>query len=224
VETFGVPVAISNGWGDDRGPAEWTADEREQILELFRRRLQQPERVRYLTTDPLAAMQGDPLPAVEPGLVNWALAARGSQATASSEDAPRYPASGVIDGVRDDQGWGTGHGWASHAEPRPPWLEVTFPQPRPIRRFVVITYHHDDGINTAQMWGVRDYELQVRDSRTDAWKTVVTESQGRAVRVRVHDLPQPVEVKAFRIVVHRATPFDGRARLLQLEAWGPDGK
>ena len=141
VETFGVPVAISNGWGDDRGPAEWTADERDQILELFRRRLQQPERVRYLTTDPAVAMQGDPLPAAEEGLVNWALAARGSQATASSEDAPRYPAAGAIDGVRDEQGWGTGHGWASQAEPRPHWLQITFPQPRPIRRFVVITYH-----------------------------------------------------------------------------------
>jgi hypothetical protein len=53
---------------------------------------------------------------------------------------------------------------------------------------------------------------------------VATESHGRAVKVRVHDLPQPVEVKALRIVVHRATPSDSRARLLQLEAWGPEGK
>jgi hypothetical protein len=224
VETFGVPVAISNGWGDDRGPAEWTAKERDEILELFRRRLQQKERVRYLTTDPLAAMQGDPLPVAEEGLVNWASAARGSRATASSEDAPRYPAAGVIDGVREERGWGTGHGWASQAQPRPHWLQVTFSQPRPIRRFVVITYHHDDGINTAQMWGVRDYEIQVRDGRADAWKTVVTESQGRAVKVRVHNLPQPVEAAAFRILIHHPTPFDARARLLQLEAWGPEGK
>lgn len=222
VETFGVPVAISNGWGDDRGPAEWTAKERDQILALFRLRLQQPERVRYLTADPLLAMQGDPLPKAEAGQVNWALAARGSRVTASSEDAPRYPAAGAVDGVRDEQGWGSGHGWASQAEPRPHSLQVTFPQPRPIRRFVVITYHHDDGFNTAPVWGVRDYEIQVQDGRRDTWTTVVAESQGRAVKVRVHDLPQPIEVKAFRIVVHRAAPQDGRARLLQLEAWGPD--
>jgi hypothetical protein len=223
VETFGVPVAISNGWGDDLGPSEWKTEQRDQILTLFRQRLQQTERVRYLTTDPLQAMQGDPLPAAEEGVVNWALASRGSQVKASSEDAPQYPATGAIDGVRETTGWGKGHGWASNAEPRPHWLQVTFPQTRPIQRFVVITYHHDDGANTAAVWGVRDYELQVRDGRADTWTTIATESQGRAVRVRVHELPQPVAVKDFRIVVQRVAPPDGRARLLQVEAWGPGG-
>jgi hypothetical protein len=90
-------------------------------------------RYRYLNADPLQALQGDPLPAAEAGLANWALAARGSRALAS-------------------------------------------------------------------------------------------ESQGRAVKVRVHDLPQPVEVKEFRLVVQKVAPADGRARWLQLEAWGPDGR
>lgn len=224
VEAFGVPVAISNGWGDDRGPAEWTAEQRDQVLELFRRRLQQAARVRYLTADPLQALQGDPLPPTDEGLVNWALAARGSQATASSQDAPGYPAAGAIDGVRDTTGWGAGHGWASQAEPRPHWLQVTFSQPRPVKRFVVITYHHDDGANTAQVWGVRDYEIQVRDGRTSTWRTVAKESQGRTVMVRVHELPQAAEVKEFRIVVQKVAPPDGRARLLQVEAWGPGGR
>ncbi|NUQ61321.1 MAG: discoidin domain-containing protein [Pirellulales bacterium] len=223
VETYGTPVAISNGWGDDRGPSEWTPQQREQILALFHRRLQRAERVRYLAADPLQAQRGDPLPAAEAGLVNWALASRGSRAQASSEDAPRYPAAGAINGVRDTTDWGNGHGWASNAGPRPHWLQVTFTRPQPIRRFVVITYHHDDAASTAQVWGVKDYELQVRDGRTDAWRTVVTESQGRAVGVRVHDLPQAVEVKEFRIVVRQVAPADGRARLLQLEAWGADG-
>jgi len=192
-----------------------------RFCKLFRQRLQRGERVRYLAADPRQALQGDPLPVADAGLVNWALAARGSWATASSEDAPRYPAAGVIDGERDATGWGTGHGWASNPEPRPHWLQVTLAQPRSIKRFVVIAYHHDDGLNTAQVWGVRDYEIQVRDGRTDSWKTVATEAKSRAVKVRVHELPQPVETKEFRIVVQRVAPSDGRARLLQLEAWEP---
>jgi len=53
VTEFGAPVAISNGWEEDRGPHEWTLAEREQFLKLFRQRLARgPSHVRYLTTDP----------------------------------------------------------------------------------------------------------------------------------------------------------------------------
>ncbi len=52
VEHYGVPVAISNGWEDDRGPSEWTPQDREKILALFRQRLARKDRVRYLAVDP----------------------------------------------------------------------------------------------------------------------------------------------------------------------------
>jgi hypothetical protein len=52
VEHFGVPVAISNGWEDALGPSEWTPQDREKILALFRQRLAGKERVRYLTVAP----------------------------------------------------------------------------------------------------------------------------------------------------------------------------
>ena len=39
VRTFGVPVAISNGWGDDCGPSEWSPRQRDAFLRLFRERL-----------------------------------------------------------------------------------------------------------------------------------------------------------------------------------------
>jgi hypothetical protein len=51
VERYRVPVAISNGWNDDRGPSEWTDADREKILALFRWRLAQGPRVRYLPDD-----------------------------------------------------------------------------------------------------------------------------------------------------------------------------
>ena len=51
VEHYGIPVAIANGWGDDRGPWKWTAGQREQFLKLFRWRLHHGP-VRFLTADP----------------------------------------------------------------------------------------------------------------------------------------------------------------------------
>jgi hypothetical protein len=55
-----VPVAISNGWEDDRGPSEWTPSQRDDILRLFRERLQQTDRVRYLADDPAKLLNGAP--------------------------------------------------------------------------------------------------------------------------------------------------------------------
>lgn len=52
VERVGAPVAISNGWEDDRGPAEWKPEERDRILDLFRRRLTRKDRVRLLLEEP----------------------------------------------------------------------------------------------------------------------------------------------------------------------------
>jgi hypothetical protein len=228
VETFGVPVAISNGYGDDLGPWEWQPSQRDAILQLFRQRLKHPARVRFLTVDPQTLLDrrwppapGDPLPAPKPDEVNWALASNGARATASSQD-PRYPANGTIDGVRDDTGWGRGHGWASGAgQSLPQWLQVDFGQLRTVTQLVVISYQHEAGPETATKWGLREYQIQAWDAAAAGWKTVVTQSGGRAGKVRVHDLSPPLHTARLRIHVTRVAPPDGRARLLQLEAWGP---
>ena len=86
VEHYGVPVAISNGWGNDIGPWEWKPQDRERILALFRRRLTMGERVRYLTMEPngagcCRAIRYRRRPSAR---VNWALAGQGGRATASS--------------------------------------------------------------------------------------------------------------------------------------------
>ncbi len=231
VETFGVPVAISNGWGDDRGASEWTTEQREAFLGLFRKRLTRRDRVRYLSEDPHKLLArtlhppapGDPLPVPTPGSVNWASAARGARATASSEEAPRFPASGAIDGVRDDTGWGSGHGWASAAGAAlPQWLQVDFPQPRTVNQFIVITYQRETSTETATKWGIQNYEVQAWDAESGQWKTLVQETQNRAVKVRVHTLPQPIRTQKVRLLVTRVAPSDQRARVLQLEVWGPE--
>ena len=233
VENFGVPVAISNGWEDDRGPAEWTAAERDQFLTLFRKRLAMTDRVRFLTDDPArilatrpdAPAAGDRLPEASEAGVNWALAASGSQASASSQQtgpAQNWPAAGVIDGVRDDLGWGAGHGWASEfGQPLPQWLEVRFPTPRIIEQFCIVTFQTQLGTENAAKWGVMDYVIEVWDGEGQQWKAVVEENRGRTMKNRVHKLAAPVRTERFRVVIHGVAPADGIARLMQVEAWGP---
>jgi len=233
VERFGAPVAISNGWGDGRGPSEWQPWERDAVLRLFRHRLRSGPRTRMLLADPEMLLAdspdrgaaGDPLPTPGPGEVNWASAEHGSRAAASSEDdygGGTWGPSGVIDGIRDDTGWGSGNGWASKVgQPLPQWLEIDFGRPRALTRFVVITYQSENTTETAAKWGVRNYDVQARQPHRHTWRTLVHEAGGRAVKVRVHHLPRPVCADRIRIVVRDVAPLDGAARLLEFEAWGP---
>jgi hypothetical protein len=232
VRQFGVPVAISNGWGDDCGPSEWTPRQRDAFLRLFRERLKMKQGVRFLSDDPGTltsrapdhCVPGDAIPEPAPGEVNWALVSNGSRATASSHDVSgkaAWPASGAIDGRHDDAGWGAGHSWASKAgEPLPQWLEVDFGQERAVSRFVVITYQKEQSEETAGKWGVQDYALEAWDQRKQKWKALATGASEFPSKVRVHQLPKPVRTDRFRIVVTAVAPLDGQARLLQVEAWG----
>jgi F5/8 type C domain-containing protein len=230
VERFGVPVAISNGWGDDRGPSEWSPRERDRILRLFRERLSMADRVRCLEEDPAGLLagapdrsaDGDPIPEPAPGEANWALASRGARASSSSEEGGgRFPPAGAIDGVRDSGGWGAGHGWASRGgEPLPQWIAVDFAAPREVRMFVVITYQGDKAGDTARRWGLTDYRIEVPGGSPGSWTAIVREDRGRAVKTRVHVLPSPLRLERFRLVADDVTPLDGQARVLQVEAWG----
>jgi hypothetical protein len=233
VRTFGVPVAISNGWGDDCGPSEWSPCQRDTILRLFRERLRLKHPVRFLSNDPAKLIScapdrpvpGDAIPQPAAGEINWALAANGSHATASSQDLignAGWPASGAIDGLRDDAGWGTGHGWASKGgEPLPQWLEVDFGQERAIHHFVIVTYQKENSTETAGKWGVRDYTINVWDQQKHKWKPLVAATAESPGKVRVHQLTKPALTDRFRILITKVAPLDGQARLLQVEAWGP---
>jgi hypothetical protein len=256
VRTYQKPVAISNGWGDDRGASEWTGEERDRFLALFRERLKSGPATRWAKTNPAIVLAtapvesgaaslkiggiadssslqiagiadpllGDELPVPSPGERNWALASEGSTASASSETNDQYGvwrASGVIDGVRDDTGWTTGHGWVSEGgQPLPQWVEVNFPSEREVSRFVVVTYHKLDSTDTASKWGVTNYRIEAWDAAAGSWKTAVTEIASRTVKTRVHTLKKPLKTTKFRVVALNVAPQDGRARLLQVEAWG----
>jgi hypothetical protein len=230
VENFAAPVAISNGWEDDRGPSEWTAEERDRLLGLFRKRMAMSDRVRFLRDDPAKLLatapgvlpQGDTLPEPDSDGVNWALAKNGGRASASSEHASaagKWSASGVIDGIRDDTEWSVGHGWASQSAV-PQWIQIDLAKPRDIATFAVVTYQAKAGTETAAKWGVKDYTIEVWDAAARQWKKVVEENRGRTMKNRVHRLAQPIRVEKFRVVVSQSASGDGIARLLQVEAWG----
>jgi hypothetical protein len=235
VESYGTPVAISNGWGDGRGPSEWRPWERSGILGLFRSRLHQGPRVRYLGSDPAVLLEdsperpapGDAIPEPGPDEANWALASNGSRAQASSVDdygGGDWGPAGVIDGIRDGSRWGNGGGWAAKiGEPLPQWLEIDLGAPRLIRRFVVVTYQHEGSAETVAKWGVRDYRIEAFDDASGGWRTMALESGGRMAKARVHEPAHPMVTSRIRIVVTRVAPLDGAARLLELEAWGPKG-
>jgi hypothetical protein len=229
VDHFGTPVAISNGFGDDEGPSEWSPKYREAVLKLFQERLTKTP-VRFLTEDPKillvtspeAPPPSDPIPAPAPGEENWALASNGAKATASSVlDAANFAPKGLIDGIRDDTNWSRGHGWASQpVHPLPQWVEIAFSQPRSVSRFVVISYadkHDPSSVNT---WGVENYDIEIWDSSSNSWKLVVSEKQNRVMINRVHVLERPIQTSKFRLLIKNVAPFDDIARLLQVEAWG----
>ncbi len=192
------------------------------------------ERVRYLTDDPQKLLatspdvlpQGDPLPEPAEAGVNWALARHASRAVASSEEQANYgawTAAGVIDGLRDEAGWSRGHGWVSKSgEPLPQWIAIEFSQPRQISTLAVVTFQTTTGDETAAKWGVKNYTIEIWDTASQQWRQVVDENQGRTMKNRVHRLAQPVTTEKIRVVVTQVAPPDNMARLLQVEAWGPN--
>lgn len=52
VREYQAPVAISNGWGNDKGFSELTADQQERVLELFAWRKGHPTRLKWFVSLP----------------------------------------------------------------------------------------------------------------------------------------------------------------------------
>ncbi|MGB5873544.1 MAG: hypothetical protein WBG01_00915 [Bacteroidota bacterium] len=48
VRAFGAPVAVSNGWGENRGVSRYSEEEIRKLIELFREKKAQPGRVKWI--------------------------------------------------------------------------------------------------------------------------------------------------------------------------------
>jgi len=48
MKTFGAPVAISNGWGENKGINQYSEQEIQKVMQLFQLRKEQRSRVRWI--------------------------------------------------------------------------------------------------------------------------------------------------------------------------------
>ena len=105
------------------------------------------------------------------GRANVALAANGATATASSTYGGGFEPSGMIDGDREGQSWGSGGG-LNDATPDewPDWVEVAFAGTRTINEVDVFSVQDDYGAPTAptagmtfSLYGLTDFAVEYWD-------------------------------------------------------------
>jgi RHS repeat-associated protein len=161
------------------------------------------------------------------GRANFALAAAGATASASSKlDDNRAPA-GAIDGDRAGHNWGAGGGWHdSTPNSFPDWLAVDFGGPKTVDEIDVFsvqdTYSSPQEPSEAAaftQYGLVDFDVQRWDGSN--WVTV----PGGAVRgnnlVWRRLKFAPVTTQKIRLLVHAGQA--SHSRVAELEAWGPAG-
>lgn len=112
--------------------------------------------------------------------VNWALAANGGTATASSTYSSAYDPSYAINGDQQGLTWNVSGGWNDNTvRTYPDWLLVTFSEIRPVSRVVVYSVQDNylapstpiDGM-TGTKYVLTDFMIEVYVN--NAWKTVAT--------------------------------------------------
>ncbi len=213
-QEYGLSQGLSDGYGNYTGPAKMKPALLDEVIGLFLKNVtSKRQRTKYLVS------YSDLIPEPQIGEQNWALASNGSVASASSIYSKVYGPAGVINGNRQDEGWGQGNGWASNPDlPMPQWLEVNFNESRNISRFIISTVEQN-GFRGSLKWAVRNYEIQYWSETQNQWVTVVTESMDKVSKTRVHTLNKPLETTRFRVHITKSSP-DNTARLLEVEAWG----
>jgi hypothetical protein len=153
---------------------------------------------------------------------NFALAANGGVATASSTYGPGFLPSTLIDNRRSGAGWGAGGGWNdATAGTFPDWIEIDFNGARTIDRAVVYSVQ-DDYLNpveptdsmTFTLRGIRDFTVQGFDGSN--WVALATVSGNNLVKRSVTFTPFVTD--RIRIVVTNALAT--WSRITEVEAWG----
>jgi hypothetical protein len=170
-----------------------------------------------------------PTPPVLPP-VNYALAANGATALASSTLDPMRAPLAAINGDRRAIHWGsdpsTGSGWHDSSDNTyPDWLEVRFAGSRLIDAIKV--YGVQDSVFAPQeptealgstRFGLVDFELQYWTGA--AWATLPGTSVTGNNKVQRAFTFAPVTTDRVRLLVTKA--LAGYSRLAELEAWGPE--
>jgi hypothetical protein len=145
-------------------------------------------------------------------LVNWALAARGATARASSEhESGQYNAATVLQGETTGARWAHGGGWNDNTlQAYPDWLEIQLAEPRTVRAVKVYTYDPVD------RYGLRDFMIQA--GVDGEWRDLATivDNLSRVIAVRV----PPTRTARLRLWITATHGANDYSRVVAVEVWG----
>jgi hypothetical protein len=153
---------------------------------------------------------------------NFALAANGGVATASSTNGPGFLPSTVIDNRRSGAGWGAGGGWNDATSGTfPDWIEIDFNGVKTIDRAVVYSVQ-DDYLNpveptdsmTFALRGIRDFTVQGFNG--SSWVTLATVTGNNLVKRSVTFVP----FATSRLRINITNALASWSRITEVEAWG----
>jgi len=153
---------------------------------------------------------------------NFALAANGAIATASSSFGAGYMPAATIDNKRSGAGWANGGGWMDGTRNVfPDWLQVKFNGTKTIDRVVVYSVQ-DNFVNpveptdtmTFSLYGLSDFLVQGFNGVS--WVTLATVSGNNRVKRAVTFTPYATD--RIRVLANRGG--GGYSRVTEVEAWG----
>ena len=158
-------------------------------------------------------------------LTNFALAANGGTATASSTLGSGYSPAGAINGDRRGQPWGAGGGWAD-ATPNDfsnDWLEVTFSGLKSIQEVSVFSVQDNylspvepTQSTTFSLYGLQSFQVQYLSGGN--WLTVPGGSVAANNLVWKRLTFSPVKTTKIRVLVTQA--LASWSRIAEVEALG----
>lgn len=159
-----------------------------------------------------------------PGRINFAAAANGATATASSVYNAGYGASGAIDGDRAGLRWSNSGGW-NDATPNafPDWLEVDFASPQVINEIDVFTVQDNFSnpvdpslAQTFTQLGLTAFQAQYWDGSN--WTTVSGGNISGNNNVWRQITFSALSTRRIRVLVMGA--LNGFSRITEIEAYG----
>ncbi|HEY0170769.1 MAG TPA: SBBP repeat-containing protein, partial [Pyrinomonadaceae bacterium] len=181
-----------------------------------------------LSAPQTADFTGTPQTATQP--TNFALAANGGRATASSTTTQAelpgldFSPAGVIDGDRKGLNWEHGGGWRDATNNAfPDWVQVDFGGAKSISEVGVFMLQDNYGTpvepteqTTFTKFGATAFDVQYWDG--SQWAAVPGASVVGNDKVWRRLTFEPVTTTRLRVVVRNA--LAGRSRLVEVEAWG----
>jgi subtilisin family serine protease len=158
-------------------------------------------------------------------MMNFALAANGGAAFASSTYSAGYPSSGAIDGDRRGDSWQSGGGWNDGTSSDfPDWLEIDFAGPRTITEINVFTVQDTcwapsdpTPSMTFSLYGLTEFVVQYWDGT--AWVVVPGGNVAGNNLVWRQFLFAPLTTTRIRVLV--TSSADQWSRITEVEARGP---